>query len=160
MSEESTEPSGLVPETERIAELERDVQRLRKQMKGLAAFAVVVAFLLLPMSFLRNTASFRGEGGSLAIETSDRGPGIEMRDAQGRRRLLLGLSSDGTPVLSFHDSAEESRLTASVGDKGPSMYLMDSEGHPLVSIAALHDVGSLFVLDAGGKLTWTSLADK
>jgi hypothetical protein len=55
--------------------------------------------------------------------------GLDLRDAQGRRRATLGLGDDGAPGLAFYDQEQRVRAELNLGPDGePKLTLRDQHG--------------------------------
>jgi hypothetical protein len=79
---------------------------------------------------------------------------IEVVDAAGRLRILLGVLPDGTPMLGLSDAARRLRIGLAVHPNGlAQLTLGDAAGRTRISLALLLDgTPSLFLQDAAGRV--------
>ena len=90
----------------------------RPQLPGSAGESLVVRD---PKGNLR--VSLRGAGGKV---------GLDLWDAQGRRRAVLGLGTDGAPGLALYDQEQRVRAEVNLGPDGePKLILRDQGGHEI-----------------------------
>ena len=72
---------------------------------------------------------------------------VKLVDAAGRTRVVLTMTLDGSPWMSFYDAAGTGRLVMGLRPDGtPFLALWDATGHPLVEFpprsASLQDASS------------------
>jgi len=123
---------------ERLEQLGRQYRRL----KWFTALILVVLGASLAaqahMLFRPHSPGAAGEalvvrdpGGNIRAWLGKNGDqvGLDLRDAQGRRRATLGLGADGTPGVAFYDQEQRLRAELNLGADGePKLTLRDERG--------------------------------